>query len=50
MCLFCFYRLSEKGIVGYRFFGNELYIYGNERLIIEKRIEIENFIKKNFNG
>lgn len=49
-CLFCFYRSSEKGIVGYRLFGNELHIYGNERLTTEKRIEIENSIKKNFNG
>lgn len=44
--MFIFNRLSKCGVVGYRFFGNELYIYENEylRIGIKERLEIENFI------
>lgn len=47
-----FYRLSKNGVVGYRFFENELYIYGNEQLMIEyeRRVKIENFIEEYFIG
>lgn len=46
------YRLRKNGIIGYRFFGNELYIYENEylRIEMERRLEIENCIKNNFKG
>lgn len=50
LILFLFHRSRENGVVGYRLFENELHIYGNERLTTEKRIEVENSIKKNFNG
>lgn len=51
-CLEIINASRENGVVGYRLFGNELHIYGNEQLTTraEKRLEIENSIKENFNG
>lgn len=45
-------QIQKNGVVGYRLFGNELHIYGNEQLTTgaEKRLEIENSIKEHFNG
>lgn len=50
--LFLCYRSRKNGVVGYRLFGNELHIYGNDQLTIgaEKRLEIENSIKETYNG
>lgn len=47
-----FHRSSKNGVAGYRLVGNELHIYENEQLTTgtEKRQEIKNSIKQNFNG
>lgn len=51
-CLEIINASRKNGVVGYRLFGDELHIYGNDQLIIEteKRREIENSIKEHFNG
>lgn len=51
-CLEIIKASSKNGVIGYRLLGNELHIYENEHLTIgaEKRLEIENSIKENFNG
>lgn len=51
-CLEIIEASHKNGVVGYRLFGNELHIYGNEQLTkeSERRMKIESSIKEHFTG